>query len=287
MFLVVFSHYTQGVYVFGIRNFYWVTIGGFGVTLFLILSGMCLEYSYGGQKYSYTEFVRKRLRRIYPSYWLSFAASILLGVTTLPCDAFSFLMILTAFEVFSTRALEPWGTLLYAVGWFIGVIVILYFLYPFLSRAVRASPQSTILLALLTSLVSRVLVGNYWAVAGPTDWFPPCRLFEFTFGIWLVNRKEAAGFLANLNIRRGRDIVAYASDLSYPVYLVHLVVLGFINMYGAAIGNPLLFLLAFIVGTFVLSNIVFFMESVVLKQWRKLSRLVHVGKGLGWKLARS
>ena len=281
MFLVVFSHYTQGVYLFGIRNFYWVTIGGFGVTLFLILSGMCLEYSYGGQRYSYTEFIRKRLRRIYPSYWLSFAASIILGVATLPGDAFSLVMILTAFEVFSTRALEPWGGLLYAIGWFIGVIVVLYLLYPFLSRAMQARPKSTILLALLTSLVSRVLVGNYWAAAGPTDWFPPCRLFEFTLGIWLANRKEVTGSLAILNIRRGRNIVAYASDLSYPIYLVHLTVLGFINLYSATIGNPLLFLLAFIVGTFVLSNIVFYVESIALKQWRKLDPLAHVRKGLG------
>jgi len=137
------------------------------------------------------------------------------------------------------------------------------------------------LLALLVSMVSRFLVGRYWMVERPTDWFPPCRLFEFTLGIWLVNNRRAFGFLSNLRLRWGENVAAYFSNLSYPVYLVHLTVLGFINLYSATIGNPLLFLLAFIVGTFVLSNIVFYVESIALKQWRKLDPLAHVRKGLG------
>jgi peptidoglycan/LPS O-acetylase OafA/YrhL len=276
--LVVFSHYTDSPRFLGIRDFYWVSIGGIGVTLAIVLSGMSLEYNHGGQRHRYAEFIGNRLKRIYPTYWLSLAAGIILGVTMLPSDPFGFSMTVTAFEVFEAK---PWVDLArLGVNWFVGLIVALYFLYPFLSRAVRAHPKSTILLALLVSVVSRVLVGRYWAVERPTDWFPPCRLFEFALGIWLVNNRKVFGFLTNLRLGWGETIVAYFGSLSYPVYLVHLTVLGFISLHGAAIGSPQLFLLAFLVGTFVLSNIVFYVESIARKKLRKLSLSAHARKDL-------
>jgi peptidoglycan/LPS O-acetylase OafA/YrhL len=253
----------------GIKDFYWVSIGGIGVTLAIVLSGMALEYNHGGQKYRYGEFIWNRLMRIYPTYWLSLAAGVILGVTLLPSDAFSFFMTVTAFEVFEAK---PWVDLArLGINWFVGLIVVLYFLYPFLSRAVRAHPRTTMLLALLVSVVSRFLVGRYWMVERPTDWFPPCRLFEFTLGIWLINNRRAFSFLSSLRLRWGENVAAYFSNLSYPVYLVHLTVLGFISLYSTAIGNPLLFLLAFIAGTLVLSNIVFYVEFFGRGQLRKLS----------------
>jgi peptidoglycan/LPS O-acetylase OafA/YrhL len=266
MSLVVFSHYTGGVFVFGIRNFYWVSIGGFGVTLFIVLSGMCLEHNYGGHRYRYAEFIRRRLRRVYPSYWLSLAASIILGVTMPPTNAISFFMNVTAFEVFEAK---PWADLLFGVSWFVGLIVSLYLVYPLLSKAMRARPKSTILLSLLVSSISRGLVGNYWAVARPTDWFPPCRLLEFALGVWLVSNKKTIGLLTNLCIGRGKNVITYFSNLSYPIYLVHLTVLGFINSHNVAIGNPQLSPFAFIIGTFILSNIVFYAESIACKQLYK------------------
>jgi peptidoglycan/LPS O-acetylase OafA/YrhL len=267
--LVVFSHYIDSPRFLGIRDFYWVSIGGIGVTLAIVLSGMSLEYNHGGQKYRYTEFIGNRLKRIYPAYWLSLAAGVILGVTMLPSDAFSFFMTVTAFEVFEAK---PWVDLArLGINWFVGLIVVLYFLYPFLSRALRTHSKSTMLLALLVSVVSRFLVGRYWAVERPTDWFPPCRLFEFALGIWLINNERVFVFLANLRLKWGASAAAYFSNLSYPVYLVHLTVLGFIRLHSGAIGNPLFFLLAFIVGTFVLSNIVFYVESFVRKPLHKLS----------------
>lgn len=267
--LVVFSHYIDSPRFLGIKDFYWVSIGGIGVTLAIVLSGMSLEYNHGGQKYRYGEFIWNRLMRIYPTYWLSLAAGVILGVTLLPSDVLGFLMTVTAFEVFEAK---PWADLArLGINWFVGLIVVLYFLYPFLSRAVRAHPRTTMLLALLVSVVSRSLVGRYWMVERPTDWFPPCRLFEFTLGIWLVNNRRAFSFLSNLRLRWGENVAAYFSNLSYPVYLVHLTVLGFISLYSTVIGNPLLFLLAFIAGTLVLSNIVFYVESFGRRQVRKLS----------------
>jgi len=50
--LVLIAHIGQAVgnpigEFFGVENFYWVSVGGVGVTLFLILSGLALELNYG------------------------------------------------------------------------------------------------------------------------------------------------------------------------------------------------------------------------------------------------
>jgi len=53
----------------GINNFYYVSLGGLAITVFLILSGICLELNYGN-KFNYLKFMVRRILRIYPVYYL-------------------------------------------------------------------------------------------------------------------------------------------------------------------------------------------------------------------------
>jgi len=47
-----------------------ITVGGVGVMFAIVLSGMVLEYNYGKIKVNIPKFYFKRLKRIYPVYWL-------------------------------------------------------------------------------------------------------------------------------------------------------------------------------------------------------------------------
>jgi peptidoglycan/LPS O-acetylase OafA/YrhL len=72
--LVVAAHIAQEVRspiggFFGIPGFYWVSLGGVGVTIFLVLSGLSLELRYGRTKLNIKYFFVKRILRIYPVYW--------------------------------------------------------------------------------------------------------------------------------------------------------------------------------------------------------------------------
>ena len=51
---------------FGIKNFYYVSLGGVGVTLFLILSGLLAGLTSASKQTGYLDYLIKKLLRIYP-----------------------------------------------------------------------------------------------------------------------------------------------------------------------------------------------------------------------------
>jgi len=55
---------------FGLKNFYYVSLGGAGVTIFLVLSGIFLQLNYKNQEIPFLPFLKKRIIRIYPIYYL-------------------------------------------------------------------------------------------------------------------------------------------------------------------------------------------------------------------------
>ena len=63
---------------FGIPHFYYVSLGGLAVTIFLILSGAVLELQYGSKDIRYIQFIAKRCLRIYPIYYLSLSLGIMI-----------------------------------------------------------------------------------------------------------------------------------------------------------------------------------------------------------------
>lgn len=61
---------------FGFSGFYKVTLGGVGVTLFLIISGAVLELQYGKHSIPYRKFIARRVWRIYPVYYMTLVTGI-------------------------------------------------------------------------------------------------------------------------------------------------------------------------------------------------------------------
>ncbi|MDD5232438.1 MAG: acyltransferase family protein [Syntrophales bacterium] len=237
IFLLVTAHVSQetgsalGGY-FGIKNIFYVSLGGIAVSIFLFVSGAGLAMSRRNQRSGYRNFIVRRILRIYPVYYMClvgmeiYLALISLRVTgAAGLQAAGFqkadaILALTGFYAFAGK----WGGPVLATSWFVGLIMTFYFIYPFLANAVRRNPHLAISIILLASIVARLVLGRYDILPNrPLDWFPLCRLFEFSSGIYIVTVVRPQ-VLSGSNIRYPewmRKIVRYASELSFPLFLVH------------------------------------------------------------------
>jgi peptidoglycan/LPS O-acetylase OafA/YrhL len=184
-------------------------LGGIGVSVMLILSGFVLRLTHrrGG-------FLLARLKRIYPAYWVCLVASIgigTLGQSALPVDGLDAVLMVSGFCVFAGRG----GCHLHT-SWFIGLIVSLYVLYPWLARAIAHTPPGMLAGLFVMSATSTLLVQSY-APPYTAGWFPLDRVFEFGAGIYLAERW--AGALATYRV--SPRWLAWTSDLTFPVFLLH------------------------------------------------------------------
>ncbi len=240
--MVIFSHilFTMGhpwleryQISFGIYPFLWKTWGELGVTLFLIVSGFSLEYTYGDKQTNFSRFYSKRIARIYPIYYMSLLLGLMVQVMSscwdhlyhsrpfilLPDFGYlDFFMALSGFNAFWGK----WGGPLVWSSWFIGVIMVIYLLYPTISWGCRKYPWICIALLFLTSLTSRAVIGESSLSSGnPMEWFPLNRVFEFGSGVFL------AQFIKQGFVRRSNDVLqrlpflASLSAISFPLFLIH------------------------------------------------------------------
>jgi len=134
---------------FGIKGFYYVTLGGLAVSIFLILSGITLGLQYSNMNISYYNFILKRFYRIYPIYYMSIILSIFIliiknyyftGILSIPFQSFNIsniVLSITGFYAFAGK----WGGPFVGTSWFIGVIISMYLLYPVISILIKKWPH--------------------------------------------------------------------------------------------------------------------------------------------------
>jgi peptidoglycan/LPS O-acetylase OafA/YrhL len=223
--LVVIAHIAQKLNIpilnsaYGIPNFYFVSPGGMGVTILLVVSGAVLYLNHPKVIY-YKDFIIKRLHRIYPAYWCSMVL-ILLGhaVTShIPYLAPRDLMLsITGMYAF----VGEWGGPINGVSWFIGLIVILYLMYPSIMHQIEKHGCIALFVLLVISVWSRWFFGH--EAGRMTDWFPLCRVFEFGLGIFIAERG-----LYPKTLTTSRAIY-FLSNLSFYVFLIHVPLLFAVN----------------------------------------------------------
>lgn len=251
----VFKH-PIGKPIFVIPDFYTLSLGGFGVTLFLILSGLVLQLSYGGKKYSYFDFISKRIFRIFPTYWFCLVLSIILYLYRewfLDSKATYFAELTLrewACSLSGTCAyLGWWGGPFLVTGWFISLILGLYLLFPFISRLFAKSTNFAIFFAFIVSFTTLLLVhfhllGWGWS---PQEWIPFARLFEFSIGIWLATvTPKTLWYSFNTKIPF-QSTWHFLSDLSFPFFLIHFQLRFLLTLVGAWIPNWFAILIFFLV----------------------------------------
>jgi len=213
-----------------IPNFLTVSLGGVGVSLFLVLSGLVLELRYGGKKYDYGNFLVKRLARIYPVYCGCLAIGVILYLYRewfLGAKATYFGELTIREWVCSLSGtcayLGWWGGPFVVTGWFIGVIVGLYLLFPLMSRLMAKSVALGLTTAFVVSLMTLGAIHKGWLGWGwrPEEWMPLARLFEFTLGMWLAT-VIPKDWWRRLDARvPAKKIWPYLGALSFPYFLVH------------------------------------------------------------------
>lgn len=244
-------------HVLNYANGYW---GGVWVQVFLMVSGFLLHYHYS-DSLDLKRYAVKRWRGIYPMFYIAY----LFFMYGKICDwrsvfyyghPWSYLLTVLGMDGYLMGRLPAY----YIIGeWFLGVIIILYILYPLLRLAFRKND----LLAFLGTLVLYILFldkpitndNGLWTVSSCMVSFAlgmlACCHRKVFFSKWTVGAaavlclvlwRQEFPFPSNLGIHlmgTGMFIVLFAlgeklmairpagwffgllGDLSYPVFLVH------------------------------------------------------------------
>ena len=231
--MVVWNHVSYTYYsslkntVLGINipGIVWVDWGFLGVSLFIFASGAGLAHSNQmiNSIENFKDYLLKRVIRLYPAYWMSAILSIaIVGTATLDLSPVRIIRLVSGFWVYFYGWGSDWGNNINYAYWFIGLIVILYLLYPILDKIIRWHPHISIVSLFIISIICRLWVHSLaWAnFDRPDTWFAPCRLFEFGLGIYIVRM----GWYPRIE---NKSSLVVLSNLSFYVYLIHVPLIEF------------------------------------------------------------
>jgi peptidoglycan/LPS O-acetylase OafA/YrhL len=200
-------------------------LGNIGVELFIILSGCVLEYQYGAKVRAglldLYQFIRKRILHLYPAYWMSLILALVLTPSLFSIGIPEILKAASGFWIFQTTGSGIPGIVqpINPLGWFIGLIITLYLMYPMLSDFL-AQYKWALFWIFAGSVTARVILLLLFPTGNEWYWFPLSRMFEFSLGIWLV---QEGWYWKTESTNR---IITYASALSFPVFLTHYLFIG-------------------------------------------------------------
>jgi len=212
--------------LFNIGGFYAVSPGGLAVTIFPVLSGLTIELQYGNRRMNFGRFMFRRIIRIYPVYYMCLLFSIIVFFVSKKCVLSAFINLgpediilsITGGYVFVGR----WGGPFLRTSWFIGLIMVMYLLYPFLSKIIKKHPTRSIIILFIVSLLSRYLISRHGILPyRALEWFPLCRIFEFSLGIYLAHMIPGIPGVSPAPQGIFISIITLLGKLSFPLFLVH------------------------------------------------------------------
>lgn len=209
----------------GITHYFYFDAGVIGFLLFLFISGAVLELNKHriNSVYSYVRFEIHRLLRLYPAYWMSLIFAMFLFALFGNSDMGDLFWQFSGFSAFVFQ----WGGVLNPVGWCIGLFVVMYMLYPFLSLAFNRKPWLSLVFLLAVSVASTYIVSTaYPGIPGITRWFPLCNLIYFGSGIFIIRQS----WYPKNQDKTG--ITSYLGELSFYIFLFHLPILFLVKSAG-------------------------------------------------------
>lgn len=188
-------HYSCTVQAYGYNPDYFMIIGEmatFGVSFFIIISGAVLNNR--NDKFNIIQFYKKRIKGIYPSFWVAYTAFSLYAffkynAISLSDEIGKFIMTITGFDGW----LIWMGPNSYLVGeWFIGFILILYAITPIIAISSKKYPYLCMMASFVISAISFYMhdkLIEFIPFMNPNPmWNPTTRLFEFVCGAILINK---------------------------------------------------------------------------------------------------
>lgn len=161
-----------------------VYLGNIGVGLFFIISGAGLQYSHkqiSMNKSAILHFYFKRAKSLYPMFWIAWAIATIISFIhykAMPMAKLRHMIVsLCGLDGYAMIMLGKYYEF-YQVGeWFLGCIIIIYLLYPFISYFANKHP-------LITAFC--VMGGYFCLVDRVVDFFFILQLPYFLLGIFFV-----------------------------------------------------------------------------------------------------
>ena len=192
-------------------------IGDWGVALFLIISGAALMYTYR-DGVNIKSFYKKRFLTIFPMYWLCYLlvmSYLFLRYKTInPLDAAPWKLLLSfiGMDAYLGSITSTW----LCIGeWFLGLIIIVYLLFPIIYHMMNHHER--ILWCLVLALYFGMLLYNPFPLSKPMNIF--VRLPEFCFGMAYIKYKEQLLNKRTFFVIGGVLIIDYLSKSMLPVSL--------------------------------------------------------------------
>lgn len=167
----------KAVITMNVANIY---IGDFGVSLFLIISGASLMYVYG-EKCDTLKFYKKRFLNIFPMFWMAYIFAFLYNYYQNGCIKqgvplrniiYSLLGIDTWIKNFSVQTFD------YVADWFLGLIIIIYIVFPLLRLMINKHPVILAVIAIVMYILSVCTINRNVLLFS--------RLPEFLFGMYFM-----------------------------------------------------------------------------------------------------
>jgi peptidoglycan/LPS O-acetylase OafA/YrhL len=226
--LVIFQHIIARMYVdwpwiqpfnlnYNVGGVFLLEWGAIGVSIFFFVSGCSLALSQRDKKMGVWVFYGNRMLRIYPVFWVA----CLFGLATMPersalFTPVSYVANFLGFTAFGAHNFDEWAGFINGAYWFIGVLVVLYLLFPLLLWAIKKHPHISIVSLLGVSVASRFLMAYVFTeFYRGIDWFPLCQVFTFGLGIYLVTVNKLPKMETH-----SRSLM-WLGPLSFFAYLVH------------------------------------------------------------------
>lgn len=164
-----------------------IYIGNFAVALFFIISGASLMYVHGDRNEKYFIFEKKRLKALFPMFYLAYLIVFLLrfieagglkeGVPRRNM-IFTFLGMDGMLDALCGGRIPTF----YILGeWFLGVIILLYLLFPLLSFGINKYPKITAVIIIILYFIFVLFHGDL-----NNQIIVFTRIPEFAFGMYFV-----------------------------------------------------------------------------------------------------
>lgn len=231
-----------------------ISLGVMGVNLFIIASGVGLTVSANSKKSSYMRFLKKRVLRIFPYYWL-----VLLGILLLelifgaPVDLFDYFL-----HFFGINNFFPEYVLsISAPFWFISTIFQLYLLFPFIFKlSKKVHPAFMVVFALLLKVFLDPVIVDFF---GGGRFFTEY-IIDFVLGV----------IIGNVVFRKTFELSIFNMFSIFVIFVLSIAIIVFVNLYDS---YPLFFPLIFQFASFLLFIILFYLGNLFPKKLLAVSFL--------------
>ncbi len=159
-------------------------IGQIGVTIFFILSGASLMYTYKDDL-EIKSYFRKRFFSIYPMFWIAYGAAFLYffyknGMINRQVQTYKSIFTVLGLDGYLYNLTSP---NYYILGeWFLGCIIIFYMIFPILRKLILKYPKSTFAIFTLYYICITQLYSGTLRI----DWNLLIRIYDILLGMYFV-----------------------------------------------------------------------------------------------------